>query len=128
VNAIDYYAQNFPFSLFLTSNYQLEIPYLISDFFVNKLNSHANANIFADSYANLGIAGFFVIGLILLLILKYLDSVARFKNTTIILPLLSFSVINIANSSLITSLITHGLLLTLFVITIIPRFKYHSKR
>jgi O-antigen polymerase len=120
---VDYYAQNFPFSLFLTSHYQFEIPYVISDFYVNKLNSHANANIFADSYANLGPAGFFIVGLLLLMILKYLDAVSSNKNMFIVLPLLCFSVINIANSSLITTMITHGLLLTLVIMTILPKFK-----
>jgi hypothetical protein len=120
VNPVDYFAQNFPFSVFLTSHYSMEIPYLIADHFVNKSSIHANANMFADSYANLGLMGFFIIGFIFLLILKFLDSVSRFKNTFIILPLLSFSVINIANSSLITTLITHGFLFTLFVVTILP--------
>lgn len=119
VHPVDLFAQNFPFSLFLTSHYSVEIPYVIADHFINK-TIHANANIFADSYANLGIAGFFIVGFIFLLILKFLDSVSRFKNIFIVLPLLSFSVINIANSSLITTLITHGLLFTLLVITIMP--------
>ena len=119
VHPVDLFAQNFPFSLFLTSHYSVEIPYVIADHFINK-TIHANANIFADSYANLGIGGFFIIGFLFLLILKFLDSVSRNKNIFIVLPLLSFSVINIANSSLITTLITHGLLFTLFVITIMP--------
>ncbi|HLG35416.1 MAG TPA: hypothetical protein VI757_11095 [Bacteroidia bacterium] len=120
VHPVDFFAQNFPFSVFLSSHYSMEIPYLIADYFVNKASIHANANMFADSYANLGLTGFFIIGFIFLLILKFLDSVSRFKNTFVILPLLSFSVINIANSSLITTLITHGFLFTLFVITIMP--------
>jgi hypothetical protein len=124
VHPVDLFAQNFPFSLFLTSHYSMEIPYLIGEHFVNKATIHANANMFADSYANLGLTGFFIIGFIFLLILKFLDSVSQFKNTFIILPLLSFSVINIANSSLITTLITHGLLFTLFVISIMPAVKH----
>jgi hypothetical protein len=123
VHPIDFFAQNFPFSMFLTSHYSAEIPYVIAGHFVNKSSIHANANMFADSYANLGLIGFFLIGFIFLLILKFLDSVSQFKNTYIILPLLSFSVINIANSSLITTLITHGFLFTLFVITIMPSVK-----
>ena len=120
VHPVDFFAQNFPFSVFLSSHYSTEIPYLIASYFVNKSDIHANANMFADSYANLGLTGFFIIGFIFLIILKFLDSVSQFKNTFIILPLLSFSVINIANSSLITTLITHGFLFTLFVITIMP--------
>jgi hypothetical protein len=120
VHPVDFFAQNFPFSMFISSHYSTEIPYLIAGHFVNKSDIHANANMFADSYANLGLTGFFIIGFLFLLILKFLDSVSRFKNTFIILPLLSFSVINIANSSLITTLITHGFLFTLFVITIMP--------
>ncbi|MBK5283836.1 MAG: hypothetical protein JJE25_00400 [Bacteroidia bacterium] len=120
VHPVDFFAQNFPFSVFLTSHYSMEIPYLIADHFVNKASIHANANMFADAFANLGLIGFFIIGFIFLLILKFLDSVTRYKNIFIVLPLLSFSVINIANSSLITTLITHGLLFTIFVITIMP--------
>jgi hypothetical protein len=126
VHPVDLFAQNFPFSVFLTSHYNVEIPFMIADHFINK-TVHANANMFADSYANLGITGFFIIGFFFLLILKFLDSVSRYKNIAIVLPLLSFSVINIANSSLITTLITHGLLFTLFVITIMPYSKKNQK-
>jgi hypothetical protein len=80
-----------------------------------------NANIWADAYANFGYAGVVGFTLILAAFLWFYDRVAQNVDRRAAVVLLVVSALTLANSALLTCLLTHGMMLALLVITQWPR-------
>lgn len=124
----DYFAQNFPFSLFYQTNYSEKLPELIGKkYFTFKENVYANGNIFADLFANLGNASFIVGAILLSALLKAFDLVAKNKNPLFVLPLAAVSIVTLSNSGFIVNLVTHGILVMLLVLRFYPKTMFRLK-
>ena len=80
-----------------------------------------NANIWADAYANFGYAGVVAFTLILAAFLWFYDRAAYHADRRAAAVLLVVPALTLANSALMTCLLTHGMLLALLVITQWPR-------
>ena len=112
----DFFAQNFPFSLFMTSDYDKNIPYIIGDEIYNMPKLAANANIFADFYFNIGPFGLLILAFIFYWILKLADALARGKNNALVFSLFIMPTLAMTNGAFLTSLLTHGFLIAIVVL------------
>lgn len=105
---------------FVSYPYAMSIPELIGSSYIAPGNS-ANANLWANAYANFGYAGIFLFTLLLGLVLWIVDSAAYHRNDQIACLLLVSAAINLSNGGLLTSLLTHGIGLSLVIIYLMPR-------
>jgi hypothetical protein len=102
--------------------YNLQIPELISTQYYPR-SSHANANIWADAYANFGIAGIFIFPTLLRIVLHGVDNIAEGKDAYLVYALLAMTLFNLTNCAFFTTLLTHGMLLSIFLMIFIPKTK-----
>jgi hypothetical protein len=100
----------------------ISYPNLIGGFIGNK-DSYANANFFATGYMHAGIFGMLIYGIILGLILRSIDSLTYKKIDTkiaITLTIIPFNIVFLS-SDLLTTLLSHGLLMTILFLLVIGR-------
>lgn len=101
--------------------YDQSPPKRIAVFLVPGSSGYANANLFADGFANLGWAGFPVAACALLVWLRLLDRAAaglplRVVAMTVVMPSIMLS-----NTSIFTAMLSHGLLVGTLILAIAPR-------
>lgn len=126
-NKPDYYRQSFLRFLGFKSEYS-DIDHLIGEQFFGRANMGANNGLFSDAITNMGIVGVFVLPIILILLLRFLDFCAKdidkhiYISTSVI-----FSFIFIS-SFLPTVLLTHGLLMLCLVLVVLPREEKKRRR
>ena len=116
----DWFTQNLPVSFFANSNYKIPIPYVIGDYYFGGAETSANANLFADGYANLGIAGCLLVTLILIVVLHVLDMLSSEKNRYLVISVIAMPMFFLTNSSLQTTFLTHGFLIAIMIIFLLP--------
>jgi hypothetical protein len=80
----------------------------------------ANVGLFGDAFANFGFAGCAVFALLLALVLKAVDAAGRAADPRIAAALLAMPAFELVNSGLLTTLLTHGLALTIVVLWALP--------
>ena len=114
-----YYLSHGVFSDFVKSSYSFEPANQIGYIFFGNHETSANANIWADAYANFGFVGVVVFNIVLLLYLWILDNSAVNKNQPIIFALTSTTYV-LTDTALLTSLLTHGLLVLLAIVILMP--------
>jgi len=106
---------------FLFSNpYGTTPAFLIGAVFFGSAATSANAHIWADGFANAGFVGLFAVTLVLGSYLWLLDSVGRGKYALAVLATL-VPMAAVTQTSVLTSLLTHGLLAALLFVWIAPR-------
>ena len=107
------YFSDLPFLELLSVNpFSQSIPATIGNYFIYN-EGYMNAGFLADSFTKMG---FFMLYLIALkLLVSFTDSNKNFKNEFIIFSIIISPLIALANSSLTTTLFSHGLLLSFFV-------------
>jgi len=91
-----------------------------TNYFANPLDS-ANANIWADGFANFGYAGMFVFTAIAGVFLLAFDSLSRGLDLRLTAVLLGLPAIALSNTALFTTFLTHGLLFDLLLVAILPK-------
>lgn len=96
------------------------IPYVIGEAYFGRNGMSANANIWADAFANFGYPGLFIYTLVLALLFNIYDSIAARKDPRIALILLTGLAVAFTNSALLTVLIGHGFLIALIILCILP--------
>ncbi len=103
------------------SNYrfQAEPAQFISKIFVGS-TSNFNSGIIADGFANFGYIGVFCWSIFTAFVFKILDAVSKDKNNTIVISGIIMFVSSLSNSALVTNLGTHGMLIAIFMIYILP--------
>jgi hypothetical protein len=107
------------FRSFVTYPYPLGLPALIGSIYVH--GAWANANIWADAYANFGYFGLFSFTLLLAVVMHGFDSVAADYESALPALLAASSGWILANGALLTSLLTNGLGFLLLVLYLMPR-------
>lgn len=112
---------------FLENSYEEPIPEIIGKLYFG-VDTSANGGIWADSVANLGLFGPFCILFLLLFILKISDQISDGKDPRIVLSFLSLGIYTMCNSAFFTTLLTHGFLLSLLIIALIPKNKNYLHR
>lgn len=103
----------------ISFDYPLDIPHLIGLYYFNSELTNANTGWFGSGYAQAGFAGLVFYAVIISLIYKYVDVCARLSGkpalvaASIVVPISNF----ITSSDIPTTLLTHGLLANLILIT-----------
>ena len=120
-NAHTYLSQSSIFGWFLHYPYDLPIPNLIGDVYFLKPETTANANLWADSYASFGVIGMFIFSILLWLTAVVIDRVSWGKNDYLVYTLLAMPTYSLTNSSLQITMLTHGALLSIFLILLLPK-------
>jgi hypothetical protein len=101
--------------------YDLPVPNLIAREYFGDPNIVANANIWADGYANFGYLGMLIATLILALTMMLLDAASKGLSLRLVALILVMPAVSLANSAMLTSILTQGLGLTLLLLYLHPR-------
>lgn len=109
------YFTDLPFLELLSPNpFSQSIPETIGTYFIYN-EGYMNAGFLADSYTKMGFISIILYLLVLKMLVSFSDSNQNFKNDFIIFSIIIGPLIALSNSSLTTTLFSHGLLLSLFV-------------
>jgi hypothetical protein len=101
--------------------YGLEPPIIIGRMYFPGSGAHANANFWADAFANFGIWGVFAFTAILGVVFWLYDSITLDTDLRVAALVLVMPAISLANSGLLTCLLTHGLGLACLVMYYLPK-------
>jgi hypothetical protein len=107
--------------------YLVEPPDLVGAVFFGNPDTHANANLLADGFANFGYPGMVGACLVLVLLLWVIDDAARGLPLGFVAPILLMPVLALADSGILTSLLTHGFLAVVLVCLVAPRTGWHGR-
>ncbi len=81
----------------------------------------ANANLWADAFANFGFGGIFGFTFLLGLVMWLFDSVAQGRSQRLTSLMFGMPAFFLTNTALLTSLLTHGIGLVLLIVYLMPR-------
>lgn len=106
---------------FVDYPYDQTPPYVIGVWLARDRTMAANANLFADGYANFGWLGMIGAGAVLLVYLRVIDRAAAglpiiFSALVVVIPAVALS-----NTSVLTAMLSHGLLAAVILLALIPR-------
>lgn len=105
---------------FFEPNYSVPISQAVGESFSTVEGNHANANLWADGYGNLGWFGVLFATLSLIMFLWVFDSLARNKNVYVVSALGLSASFFLANTSVHSMLTSNGGLFLLLLILVIP--------
>lgn len=114
------------FKYFIKYPYKLAPGYEVSIFFFNNPTMNSCNGIVGDGFANFGYIGMIVWALIISFVFMIMDLLSRNKDKQVAISVVAMSVVALLNSPLMTDLTTHGILLGLIIIFLLPR-KHLSK-
>ncbi len=124
----DFFSANEPvflshsiFRFFLNYPYPLGPPHLIGEVYFDKPQMAANNGIVGDAFMNFRFIGLVFWSTLLVIILKLVDSCSKGKDIKIGIAVVALPVIALTNSALLTCLLTHGLLLALLLLYLLPK-------
>lgn len=95
-------------------------PFVVADKYFGVPTMNANANLFASGYANLGWYGIVLEALVLAAIIAVVNASADRVPLTVAVMLLAAPSVSLVNGSVFTSLLSHGVLAVLLVLTFAP--------
>ena len=100
-----------------------EIAFRLSDIYLGRDGGRANNGMFADAYTNLGMIGVLIFPILICILIRILDTATTNLHTSIIV----FSAVIVATtldgSFLTRSMLTHGLLILIVVLSGMPRIQ-----
>jgi hypothetical protein len=100
---------------FTVSHYQVPIAEVMGWTYMGSAAS-ANVGLFGDAYANFGFAGCALFAVLFAIVLKAIDAAARTTDARVAAALVAVPAFELVNSGLLTTLLTHGLALTILVV------------
>lgn len=100
--------------------YHLSPPFLIGEVYFGDANLSANANVWADAYANFGLVGVLGYTVVLAAALLFVDTVAQGVTKGLAIAGLAQSAFSLSNTALPTVFLTHGMLLAIFLVAFMP--------
>jgi len=100
--------------------YQLSPPQLIGVKYYGSSSLAANANLIADGYANFGVLGCILMGIVFALYLRFVDKASKHLPLQVSGPALTLVLVAAANSAALTVLSTHGGLVLLVLMLCLP--------
>ena len=114
-----------PFKYLLTFSYDLDVPHLIGREIYGHPDMSANTSWIGNGYAHAGFIGMVIYAVIIGIIFKYLDYLAKYLNYKfIIISFFPYVITMYLSSDLKTVLFTHGLLFYLIILTILSFSRY----
>jgi hypothetical protein len=112
---------------FFAYPYNQAPPFVIGLEYFNNPETAANVNFYGDAFANFGFYGMLIFTLILGIFFWIFDSLTKKIDLRISGGLLSVSSFSLLNSALLTSLMTHGLLVCALLMFLFPVTKRSSR-
>ncbi|MHB9121024.1 MAG: hypothetical protein ACYC7A_05915 [Thermoanaerobaculia bacterium] len=103
-----------------TYPYDRGIANIIGVIYLDNTEAHANGNFWADGFANFGFIGLVMWSLALAMVLWLIDCVAYRRDHFLSLAVLLMPAMALANVSLQTALLTHGIALGVLVVWMLP--------
>ncbi|MDO6355572.1 hypothetical protein Q3V94_10945 [Caloramator sp. CAR-1] len=101
---------------FIKNIYKLDSPFIIGRYVYHEPQMSANVNYIANAYSHIGFVGIIIFTLLLGLVLLGFEYFSENNRNRKYIVLISFSsFLALVNSSLLTTLKTHGLLIALFM-------------
>jgi hypothetical protein len=110
------------FSSFINYPYSSTPPIVVGEHYWGQsiITANANANIWADGYANFGYIGMVLFSILLGFILWIYDSISSKINFKIAVLMLCIPAFSLSNSALLTTILTHGIGLTILLLYLMP--------
>lgn len=108
------------FSSFVDYAYEQSIPRVIGGY-LGFPEMAANTNMFADGFANFGWIGIPIVGLLFLFILRLADRASFGLPIMVSGIVLTGPAMNLSDSGILTTLLTHGLIVAIVLLAITPR-------
>jgi hypothetical protein len=123
----DYFSDHPPYQLshsflsWIFSNpYSVEPAVLIGHAYFPDENPHANASVWADAFANFGLAGILGFTVVLGLVLLIVDGLGQRRDARVFGPMLAVAGLSLAETGLFTTILTQGLALGCVLIALMP--------
>lgn len=120
-NPYTYLSQSNFFKNLLQYPYDLPIGNIIGDFYFWRPEMAAGANMWADAFASFGLAGMLIFTLLLWLLNNLIDGFSQGKNIYLVYALIAFPVRALNDTSLLSTMLTHGMILSLFFLMLLPK-------
>jgi hypothetical protein len=114
------------FKSFIDYPYAVEPPYIIGSIYFHSPSNDANANVWADAYANFGYGGIVCFTLLLAALLWLYDSMAVDCDKRLAALAMALPAFSLANGALLTSLLSNGMALAMLLVYLMPRAIYES--
>lgn len=109
------------FRLFLDYPYDVSTPHLIGGVYYNQPKMGVNTGIVGDAYMNFGFLGLILWSVLLAAVLKLADSCSKGRDIRIGIVAIAAPIVALTNSALLTSLVSHGLLLAFMLLYLMPK-------
>jgi len=100
--------------------YAQEPPLVIGAAYFPETTPNANANMWADAFANFGFGGIVVFTVVLGLVLWITDGLGRGRDARVAAPMLAIAGLSLANGALFTTVLTGGLAVGCALIALMP--------
>ena len=100
--------------------YELSPAFLIGQFYYGNPETSANANIWADAFANFGLLGVFGFTAILAGLLLFIDALAKGLPEGLAVAAFAQSAFSLSNTAMLTVFLTHGMLLAVALVYFMP--------
>jgi hypothetical protein len=100
---------------FVESRYDLPTPRIIGEAYLWGADTHANANLWASAYANLGYLGMVITSALAGTFLRLIDGASDGGDFPVVAALSGYYAITWANVALETSMLTHGVAVALLI-------------
>lgn len=111
------------FRTLLDYPYDVSPAHLIAEVYFNKPEMNAVTGITGDAYMNFGFVGLILWAMLLAVILKFFDTFSKGKDIKVATAAIAMPVVALINSALLTTLLTHGMLLALTLLYLLPKEK-----
>jgi hypothetical protein len=127
-NPIVLYSHSF-MSFLLKYPYNQNYAFVIMESYSGQ-TGNANANLWADGFANLGYIGPFISSFILSILMKVIDALSSrdYSDLLLMSMMLGLPAMNLVNTSVLTTMWTHGLLLILILFYFMPLSSDYKKK
>jgi hypothetical protein len=113
---------------FVDYPYAVEPPYLIGYLYLHNASEDANANLWADAYANFGYAGIICFTLLFAIVLWLYDSMAVGRDMRLAALVIGMPAFALANGGLLTCLLSNGMGLAMLLVYLVPSTTYENSR
>lgn len=117
----DFFRQGLIGRLGFQSRYPQRITNIIGGIYFGNASNSANNGLFSDAYYNLGYAGFIILPLMIIILLKILDSCSRDQLDEVRIASVIAISISLISSSFFTILLTHGGIFLAIIFLLLPR-------
>ena len=105
-----------------------DIAFYIGDYYFGREEMRANNGMFSDAYQNIGLLGCFFYPILYAIFFNIANELSKNANKGIVLLVCFLCAYKMRGSTFTTVLLTHGILLTVIVLALMPSFKQSIKK